>query len=135
MDDDKETLFYSDDKGVRITSNEVVVGDKTYPMLDISTVSLSTIPPNRTGAMWGVALSLGIGAIAIPMQAWLGALTGAALAGYCIWRMMRLRPRYSVVLGNATGRVNAVTSSDRTYIQTIVHAMDDVFTKLAGRIG
>lgn len=134
MDSDRETLFYSDNRGVRITSKQIVVGEKSYPMHNINTVAFSKTPPNRAGALWCVALSLGVGALGIPTQLWLAVLGGMALAGLCLWWMVSIKPRYSAVIGGFSGTFHAVTSRDEKYIKSVVHAIDDAFGQMSGRL-
>jgi len=47
-----ERVYYSDEKGVRITSTRAIFGSTTYSMANISSVKSAEEPPKRGGGIF-----------------------------------------------------------------------------------
>ena len=47
MEGEKETTFYSDERGVHITNARAIVGATTYSMANITSVSMAVKPADR----------------------------------------------------------------------------------------
>lgn len=129
MGDEKETSFYANQNGVRITSTRAVIGAKTYSMANISSVELAVIPPS-TGALYvliiaGVLLAL---CVFVDGMRWLALLGGfLLLLGIALLRMAK--PSYAVKIESSSGSANVITSQNKSYIEGIVTAMNEAFIK------
>jgi len=129
MAEEKEIVFYSDDKGVRVTSARAIIGSTTYAMANVTSVSLGKIPPKRGGAIWLIVLGIATVVTGLIAQAWAIDLLGLALFSLGVWLAIIAKPKYTVQIGSASGSVQAVTNKDQKYIQSIVNAMNEAFIK------
>jgi len=129
MADEKEVMFYSDDRGVRITNARAIIGSTTYAMANITSVALGTLPAKRAGAVWLISIGVITIIVGLVAQAWFIDILGLALLGLGIWLAIIAKPRYYVRLGSSSGEVQALVSTEQKYIQSIVNAMNEAFVK------
>jgi hypothetical protein len=121
-----EINFYSDDGGVRVTSSRLIIGQTTYAMLNITSVSCAAQPPSRIGPLFFLiigALSLVGGLTASQM----GGLAGYGVALFAIgglwWKMQKTK--YHLRIASASGEANAVTSKDKRRVDGIIQAVNE----------
>jgi hypothetical protein len=129
----QETTYY-DKAGVKITNARAIMGTNTYPMTNITSVGIGTIPASNTGFL--LLVIVGLGLIACPLassRVWTDSLifiiAGAlALVGAVVLYRGR-RDTYVVKLGAAGGEQRAYTSADRAEIESIVAALNDAIVR------
>lgn len=129
MPDSQEAVFYTDEKGVRVTNARVVVGSTVYSMANITSVALAKKDPSYVGQMFFLAVGLVSGGIGFAKSLWWLMLAAFLIFVLAIWRVVMARPTYSVEIGSASGKVSAVSSKERKYIEAIVVAMNEAFIK------
>ena len=112
-----EISYYSDDKGVRITNSRAIFGNKTYVMGNISSISLGQKNPDYTfaviffiGGLFCLFFDLILGAVIFTV----GILIAYSAKG-----------EYTVKLTSASGETDALSDSNKTYIQDVVNAMQE----------
>ncbi len=87
------------------------------------------IPPKRAGPIWMLVLGLVAAVSGFGLQAWPVGVVGVLLFAGAIWILIAQKPKYAVEIGSASGRVSAITSKEKAYIQSIVNAMNEAFIK------
>lgn len=117
--------FLFDANGVKITSTRAILGGKTYAMSNISSVSIGMIPANRGKGY----LALLIGAFVL-LAGIADASAGGVVAGLlflAVGYVLGILPKdtYLVKLGSASGEMDALSSTDRDFIDGIVNAMNE----------
>jgi ABC-type microcin C transport system permease subunit YejB len=129
MAEEKEIMFYSDDRGVRITNARAIAGTTTYAMANITSVALGKLSAKRNGAVWLICIGTMTIVVGLAAQAWLIDLLGIALLGLGSWLAIIAKPRYCVRMGCSSGEVQPLVSTGQKYIQYIVNAMNEAFVK------
>ena len=129
-----EVVFYSDDRGVRVTNTRLVVtrpqGTTTYSMANITSVSMSTIPANRTTGIVVGVLGLIISSLGFAFDYYGAVIIGILVLGAGIFLAIAAKPTYTVKVSSASGEEEAIPpSKDREYVHGIVNAMNEAFIK------
>ena len=125
----EETTYYSDGK-VHISNARAVIGGKTYAMANITSVSASTKTPNRLWPLFfgGVgALFVLVGIVLLITRDSMGGSTlGCGAVGLVIGVLMWVstKTQYLVVIGSASGEVQALRSQDEKYVRKVVAALN-----------
>lgn len=120
----QETVFYSDGKGIRVTNSRFIVGQATYTMRNVTSVSKGTDDPNR---LWPVLTFL-VGLIFLlpareqlfPYAIYAVVLVGAGVA---IWKLQK--PTFNVMVSSASGEAEAIASKDQAFIDNILRALNE----------
>jgi len=116
-----EKTYYSD-RTITVTSARAALAGTTYAMANITSVAMAEVQP---AAGCGCALLCGGGMFTLGLFSSstiaLGVIGLLMLAGG--WAMMSQK-NYVVRIGSASGESNALQHQDKTYIQTIVNAMN-----------
>lgn len=118
-----ERTYYSQG-GITITNARAVLGDKTYAMANVTSVSMFVQPAKRT---LGILLTLcgllfALAGESTRMFGVLLLIIGVAIVGMA-------KATYFVRLGSASGETNALKDSRRAYIQKIVDALNEAIIK------
>lgn len=115
MTEISEKIYYHD-AGVVVSDKRFVSEGTTYALHNIASVAAGTHAPRKLG--WILALILGL--VVIPANPFFG-IPIAALAA---WSLYQRRKAYVVVLRDASGETNALSSRDRATIEKIVAALN-----------
>ncbi|KQT37647.1 DUF6232 family protein [Methylophilus sp. Leaf414] len=118
----QETSLF-DDGRVSVSSTRFVADGKTHLISDITSVRLKHTPARR-----GIAdflFFIGIGQLFTPFSSILPPLL-CFLMGFIAWIVAK--PKYIVVLVNASGEVNALTRSDQESIKKIIDALNEALS-------
>jgi hypothetical protein len=120
-----ETSFYADQNGVRVTDKRVIVGDTTYALANITSVSTTIEKPNLTGPI----LFIGIGILLL-----LGAVSGNSVGlGFfglfllllgAVW-YRGCKPRWHLKISSASGESTPLQSQNEQWITSIVQAINE----------
>ena len=129
MAEKKETIFYSDERGVRITDTRLIVGSTTYAMANITSVSRTRKPANRVPGIVLAILGLVILAITSQLGSSEGVIFGVILLGLGILIAAIVKATYIARIGSASGETDAISSKDKQYIQAVVTAMNEAIIK------
>jgi len=120
-----ERTFYSDEKGVRITSVRAIFGRKTYVMANITSVATAENPAKRTPGIIFAILGLIILVACISFKSGEGVIVGAVLLGLGILIAAIAKPTYHVKITSASGEEEPTSSKDKEYIHNIVTALNE----------
>ena len=129
----EEVIFYSDERGVRITNTRLIImrrhGSTTYAMANITSVSEAKIPANRAPGL--VVAILGVAALvgSYFLDSDVALICGAIVLGVGILLAVIVRPTYAVRIGSASGETAPIRSKNRQYIHGIVTSMNEAFIK------
>ena len=120
-----ERTYHSDEKGVRITGTRAIFGSTTYSMANLSSVRTQVKPPNRSGGIW-TAL---VGVVALVIGVATG-VTGITMVGVVIFLLGILiawmaKGTYYVMISSASGESEALSSSDKDYIDGVTRALNE----------
>ena len=122
----EENSYYSDKSGVRVTDKRVIIGNTTYSMANITSVSSSVVHPNLGGPVLtiviGVLLSLaglrGRGSVG---QILLGLIVG--VMGYFWYR--GCKPTWHLRIASASGETTPLSSANQEWIDGIARAINE----------
>ena len=124
-----QEVTYLRTQDVTITNTRAILGDKTYAMTNITSVSMGVIPANN---LFGGCLSLLGSIVAITMIGkpvsnvlWVG--VAMLILGLII--LSQSKTKYVVRIGSASAESNALWAYDKNYIQKIVSAMNEAIVK------
>lgn len=127
--DAEDHLYYGDGSGVQVTSTRAVLHNTTYPIANISSVSVWKYSPKSQ--LWIsiliagiVVFVLGVNFASDPQAG--QPLMGIGLAVIALASVMLAgaAPSFAVRLTAAGGEINALSSKDEAYISTIVDAVN-----------
>jgi hypothetical protein len=121
----EEVIVYSDENGVRVTSSRLIIGQTTYAMLNITSVSCAADPPSRIGPLF-----FGIFGALLFFAGLSGKVTQLALVGFSLlaigglwWKLQKTH--YFLKVASASGEAKAVTSTDKQRVDRIVQAVNE----------
>jgi len=129
------TLYYHNNyvyPSVDITNIWADFGSKTFAIADITSVSMSEIPPNKLMGIVGVELLVGgllggaIIALAFPSVV-CDTIAGLVILLFVclgIWVTSTTKSKYVVKISTASGVSKAFTSTNRVYTKDIVVAIN-----------
>ena len=123
--EEKETTFYSDNRGVRFTNTRLMVPNTTYAMANISSVTTKTVDPSYGWAGLIVLVGLGFVVGGYASGSWPAGIFGivllgaGALWGYC------LKPDYHLRISSTGGESTALVSKDPAYVAQLVTAIHE----------
>ena len=125
-----ETTYFQEGN-ITITNARAVLGEKTYAMSNVTSVSMGTIPPNRsTPIIIGlVGFALGGCGLASETRSWALIIIGLVAVAVAALIFFTAKERYIVKIGSASGEANALSSIRRDYIEKIVKAMNDAIIR------
>ena len=128
---DAEAVIFK--KGtVRITNMRAIIGNKTYVMSNVTSVSVAKQKPNY--ALLIIIVPLLVGGLfatfgGLSQQDLNVGLAGIAALALGIWMLRSARTKYIVKIGSASGESNALRSQDEGYIREIVKAMNEAIVR------
>lgn len=124
MTEESAEIVYYQQGTVTITDKRAVLGEKTYALSNITTVSKATKPPSGTVGLAIIAFGLAVGFCVMQNSRWGGIFIMAVTALPALYYMFTAKPSYTVRIGSASGEADALESKDEDHIQAIVNAMN-----------
>lgn len=132
-----EAILYSDPQ-LAVTSRRVVIGETTYSLRNITSVTMKTTTPNGCcpGCLiffCGFVLCLAF----FDFSGFCEALSGGHWTGFAAFSLFvvffvagiawfrSLKPSFHVTIASASGEVQALESAEKDYIQKIVTSIND----------
>lgn len=106
--------------GLTVTNSRFVVNGQTYAMSNVTSVKQGMTPASKVGPI--VLIVIGIiflmggdtGAVIIGL---------AAIGGGIFW-WTKAKPTFSVMLSTSAGEAQALASTDRAYIDSVISALN-----------
>lgn len=123
--DEKEITFYSDNRGVRITSSRLMVPDMTYAMANITSVKTEEVYPSYSGVLVTLLVGFLLVVGGFKLSSWYVGLFGVLLVGLGGYWGWRLEPDYHLRISSSAGETSALSSKDRVYIGKVLHAINE----------
>jgi len=120
----QEKTYFTNDK-VRITNSRAILGEKTYAMSNITSVSMGTIPANYNPAIFLAVAGISGLILGPQIDASMCMVVGIVLLILGIILAVAAKTQYSVRLGSSSGESDALSSPDQGQIRKIVDAMND----------
>ncbi len=113
-----EVTFYQD-VNVTVTQSRYVTNSKTYAMRNISSVHIFEIIKSKTLPI--VMIIFGV----LMLFSDSSRVLGLILLAIGILILALIKNEFSVRISTNSGEVNSIVSKDRSYILTIVNALND----------
>jgi ABC-type uncharacterized transport system permease subunit len=122
-----EVPFYTDEQGVRVTNTRLIVGNTTFAMASITSVSRMVEEPNRAGpivtGLVGLVV-LVIGAAQTPTSVGVIAFGVVVIAAAVAWWILQ-KTLYGVRVASSSGESRFISSNDGKRVDSIVQAVND----------
>lgn len=111
-------IFFSDG-GIHISNRRVIASGKIFLLQDILSVKLGIARPKRGLSIFSILIGLAL----LLDEGGLFVIGGFSIfLGIVAW--MSARTKFVVSLHTASGEHRALSSSDRVYIEKVIHALD-----------
>jgi len=120
----REQVFYSDEAGVRVSSTRFIVGATTYALSGITSISAVRYKAKRSPAIWTAIIGLLLAVIGFSTTAVLGIVGIVILAIAVLWFFL-IKDNFVVRVHTAGDETDAVVSTDESYINKIISALND----------
>ena len=120
----QEQVFYSDEAGVRVSSTRFIVGATTYALSGITSISAVRYKAKRSPAIWTAIIGLLLAVIGFSTTAVLGIVGIVILAIGVLWFFL-IKDNFVVRVHTAGDETDAVVSTDESYINKIISALND----------
>ncbi len=121
----EETTYFSDDTGIRVTSSRVIIGNTTYSLANITSVSRTINNPSRVGPFVFIVTGVLILVASLSGESFGLSIIGAILAGLGTIAWRGLRPTYHLRIRSASGDSIALTSENKDRIDQVVRAINE----------
>ncbi len=122
-------MKFLEDTGVLITNTRAVLGDKTYALANITSVSKKIVPVNYSPVLLMLIVGVLLGSCGLQSGSqfnagvgWLGLVI--IVAGIALV-VITSRPKYAVTIGSSSGEQHALIDNDPERIQRIVDAINN----------
>jgi endogenous inhibitor of DNA gyrase (YacG/DUF329 family) len=132
-----EPTFYSDEKGVRITSTRLIIpgkkvndGPSTYVMANITSVKTEKQEPNRLGGILVAVLGIIFIIVGIALHTVSVSIIGAVILVLGLALAILVKPTYHLKIASASGETDALPpQKDKQYIDRIIMAINEALIK------
>jgi hypothetical protein len=120
-----EIIFYADQSGVRVTDKSVIIGNTTYSLADITSVSTAAVNPSRAGPMIVMVVGFAVLSDQIFHKAFGPALFGAIVlvCGYFWYR--GAKPVWHLRIASVSGQTTPLHSLNQRWISDIAQAINE----------
>jgi hypothetical protein len=129
-----EENIYSD-SDVSVTTTRIIVSGTTYALSNITSVKMTKTAGNSGCAVALIIVGLisfsfaflssahGTGPVVLPLL-----FAGGLLAGGMAW-LRSVKPTFHVTIASSSGEIRALSSLNRSYIETIVGAINEAIIR------
>lgn len=117
MAQDQEVIFLSED-GIRVTNTRFVLPNQTFAMSGITSVQSDQETPSRTGPI----IVMFIGLICLINESFGVGMVFIGVAGLILYG---IKTNYHVLLHTASGEAKALSSTNKEWIEKVVHALHE----------
>jgi hypothetical protein len=115
----EERVFFN--KGnVSVSNSRFIVDGQTYAISNVTSVKSGEISGSYSGAMILLIIALCFFAGGAFMK-----LLGVALLMLAIYVLTKVKSTYTVILNTSAGENKALSSQDKTHVESIVTALND----------
>lgn len=115
-----EKIFFNQ-VNVSVSNSRFIVNGQTYAMSNVTSVKSGVTEPQRGGSI----LLIIIGLLCLFGSGWVFGL-GCILIVLGIAAWLGEKTKYSVILNTSAGENQALVSEEKTYIESVIAALNDV---------
>lgn len=113
-----ETVYYTDNNGVKITNTRFIVGSSTYPLQGITSIKTALIPASMTPAV--ILIVVGV------LICFTGAVpVGGVMAILGLLYIFLVKNKHAVKISTSAAETNALISKDKVYIEKVANALNE----------
>ena len=125
----EEKIFYSDSKGVMVTSTRFIVGRTTYPIAAITSITTLRIPAKRDTAIWMIAIGALVVIFGFPLS-YIAGVLGIAVLAMGVMQFFKIKDTHILKISTAAGEIEVVKSTgDPDRIQNIARALNEAIAQ------
>jgi hypothetical protein len=118
-------MVFLSEAAVTVTSEQLIVGRRTYALSGVTSVRHERQWPSRLGPIATLLIGLGASGAGLGSQSVVTAYAGVVvLAIGLFWERSR-EPRYVVILSTHSGEVSAFWDWDQGFALRVVHALTE----------
>lgn len=123
----EETTFYSDQSGVRVTDKRVIIGNTTYSLANITSVSTKVENPNLGWPILVIVIGIlllvsGFGGRSASERI---VLLGVLVTGFGYFWYRGSKPRWHLRIASASGESTPLSSTNQQWITGIARAINE----------
>lgn len=122
----EEISFYSDQSGVRVTDKRVILGNTTYSLANITSVSTSVEKPSLIGPILFIVIGLLVLVGGLGGRGSAGIVVfGAVVAGFGVIWYRGCKPVWHLRISSASGEATPLKSTNQQWIAGISRAINE----------
>ncbi|WP_309714527.1 DUF6232 family protein [Armatimonas sp.] len=130
-------VTYLENSDVTVTNLRILISGKTYALSNVTSVGVTTIPQNHSGAITFGCTGTVFGLLILGVNAILGSdggkFFGILVTVLSIFIPIQLsqskKDKYYVVIRGSSGEFNALWAYDKDYIESIAKSINDAIVK------
>ncbi|HLL30500.1 MAG TPA: DUF6232 family protein [Allosphingosinicella sp.] len=115
-----EQIFF-EQGNVKVTNARFVVHSQTFAMNGVTSVKAGVVPPSRGGAI----VAIGVGILMALGAEGAAKIVGIAVAAAGAWYLSQQKSTHLVYLSSASGEVKALSDTDESFINSVIHALNE----------
>lgn len=120
-----EISYFADPSGVQVTDKRVTIGNVTYAVANITSVSTVAENPSRLGPKLAVVIGFAIVVDQIFHKALGPALLGAFVLALGYFWYRGAKPVWQLRIASASGEITPLQSANRQWISAIAQAINE----------
>ena len=120
----EEVSFYTDQSGVSVSDKRLIIGNTTYSMANIGSVSTEVEHPSKAGPVFIVISGLVLLAIGINQESAVLGMFGAFLAVAGFFGYRSVKPIWHLRIVSTSGETTPLKSENGEWISGIVQAVN-----------
>jgi hypothetical protein len=115
----EEKVFFN--KGnVSVSNSRFIVDGQTYAISNVTSVKSGEIAGSQSGTVILIIIALCFFAGGLFMK-----LLGSALLIFALYLSTKVKSTYTVILNTSAGENKALSSQDKSHVQSIITALND----------
>jgi hypothetical protein len=131
MADQGEVSFYADQSGVRVTDKRVIIGNKTYSMANISSVSTKVEKPSLFGPILFIAIGILLFFGGLSQRSAGAGIVGAIIAALGYFWYRGSKPMSHLRIASSSGESTPLKSINQQWINGIAQAINEAMIRRA----
>lgn len=120
-----ELSYYSDQSGVRVTDKRVIIGNTTYSMANITSISTHVEKPSLAGPILFIAIGLILLIIALTQLSGGTAVAGVIVGVLGYFWFRGCKPVSHLRIASASGESTPLKSVNKDWIDGIARAINE----------
>lgn len=125
MSQQTELSYYSDDRGVRVTTTRLIVGNATYAMANIASIKTYTKKANRIPAIITAVFGLIVLLIGLASRSTSSLIIGLVIMFIGMLWAVLLKPIHILYITSSSTETEVLVDKDLEYINQVVRAVNE----------